>query len=123
MSAEDLVHCGVLADQPDPLTDRRAVGDVDPGDPGGATVVTGEGGQDPDGGGLPGAVGPEEAMDRPWCDGEGEAVECALVAVGFDEVEGMKGRGWCSIHPKLLTVFGLEGLFNVHRSEYGVNHG
>src|SRR5690625_7239241 len=56
--------------------------------------------QDPDGRRFTGAVRAEEAVHLPHLDGEVDAVECADVAEGFDEVSdvdrgGQNGRASC----------------------------
>src|SRR5216683_3505192 len=64
-AAEDLVHGGMLAHQPDMRADRSGlVVHVEPGDPGPAGVRTEQCGEDPDHCGLAGAVRPEQAVDR-----------------------------------------------------------
>jgi hypothetical protein len=68
--------------------------DVIAGDAGAAGVRPRERGEDPDGGGLARAVGPEQAEDRPGRNGEVEPVERTDVArIGLDEAVGLDGVG------------------------------
>ena len=75
-------------------TRTGSASDVEAGDAGAAGVRARERGEDPDGGGLAGAVGPEQAEDRAGRDREVEPVERADVAgVGLDEAVGLDGVG------------------------------
>ena len=71
----------LLADDADRVADAHRLGEhVEAGDAGAARVGAGERGEDPDGGGLAGAVGAEQAEDGARLDREVEAVERADVA-------------------------------------------
>jgi hypothetical protein len=84
---EEAVDRGVLRREADPPPHPgRVGGDVDPGDARDARVGLRERGQDADGGGLAGAVRPEQAADGTARHVERDAVERRLVAVSLDEV-------------------------------------
>ncbi|OLT12899.1 hypothetical protein BJF78_23060 [Pseudonocardia sp. CNS-139] len=71
-----LVDAGVLAGEGDPTADLAGVAHhVEPRDPRGAGVRAQQRGEDPDQGGLAGAVGAEQAVHPSAGDGEPDAVE------------------------------------------------
>ena len=70
-----------------------------PGDDGLAAVGLEQGGQDPDGGGLAGAVRPEQTQHRAFRDVEVDAVQCPYVAEGLDQTLGVDGA-WHVILPE-----------------------
>ena len=75
-AGQQAVHRGVLGGHPDAaLHGRRLAHHVVTGDPGPAGVGHGQGGEDADGGGLAGAVGPEHGQDRPGRDVEVHPVQ------------------------------------------------
>ena len=85
---------GHPADEPADV--GRVVDDIDAADLGGAHGGVVEGGEDPHGGRLAGAVGADEAADRAVRDLEGDAVdglELAEVAVEVVDDDGGHGRG------------------------------
>jgi len=59
---------------------------------GGSLLVGQEGGEDPDGGGLSGPVGAEQAVDDSRGDLEVEAVQGNGVAESLDDSVGFDGR-------------------------------
>ena len=87
------VDAVLLADDADRVADAHGLREhVVAGDAGAAGVGARERGEDPDGGGLAGAVGPEQAEDGAGLDLEVEPVERADVArVGLDEAVGLDG--------------------------------
>ena len=89
------VDAVLLADDADRVADADGLGeDVEAGDAGAAGVRPRERGEDPDGRGLAGAVGAEQAEDRAGRDREVEPVERADVAgIGLDEAVGLDGIG------------------------------
>ena len=104
-AGEVLVHGGVLAGQPDQAADQSGLlPDVVTQHPGRTAVGLQDGGEDPDGGGLAGPVGAEEAEHPSLLDVEGDPVEGAdlvfpgeglLEGVGFDGVRhGREDPDW-----------------------------
>ena len=107
--------------------------DVQPGDPGAARVGLQQGREDPDGGGLAGAVRAEDAEDGALPGGQvdpGERLGLAEAlgeAVGLDGVRHARllclGAG-CS-HPMTTTIPGVAGTARTrrcHRALGGVRH-
>ena len=100
LAGDQTVDGGELSGDADRGADRLGVGgqvvaaDVQPGRVGGD-----EGGEDVDGGGLAGAVRAEQGEDRPFGDGQVDAVEHDLVAVGLAQPvrrDGQVGHDGCS---------------------------
>ena len=89
-----LVDRGELAGQADDLAELvRLLDDVEAGHRRPPGVGLEQGGQDPDGGGLAGAVGPEQAEDGALGDGQVEAVESAdLALAGLVDLDQAFGR-------------------------------
>jgi hypothetical protein len=92
-AAEDLVDGGVLPGQPDPFADPLGLTrDVEAGHRGPARVEAQERAQDAHGGGLAGAVGPEQAVHGSGRNGQVEPVERGGRAVGLADPFGLHGR-------------------------------
>jgi hypothetical protein len=82
---EVLVNGGVLPGEADALAHRlRVAGDVEPDDLGHAGVGLEDRGEDANGGGLAGAVGPEEPVDGPRGDQQVDSGE------GVDRAEALR---------------------------------
>ena len=78
---QELVEPGVLAGDPDAAADLGRPGQrVDAVDDDTAAVGADQGGQDPDQGGLAGAVAAQHPQRRAWRDAQVDAVQCARVA-------------------------------------------
>ena len=80
-------------------TRSRVAQHVVSGDGAGARVGAGEGGEDLDGGGLAGAVGPEEPEDGAGFDGDVHAAQGGhITGVGLDQVGAppRRAHGWYS---------------------------
>ena len=93
LAGEQAVDGGELAGDADRGPDGvRVGGQVVAGDADLAGVGGDQGGQDLDGGGLAGAVGAEQREDRALGDGQVDAVEHDLVAVGLAQPGGGDGR-------------------------------
>src|SRR5690606_31280595 len=106
-AGEVFVERGVLAGEAHLGADRGGVGgDVVAEDARGARVGAQQGGQHPDGGGLPRAVGPEHAVDRPGRDGQVDAVDGLDLLEVLDEPFG-PDRGVAVRHDGLLDGFSL----------------
>jgi len=88
-AGEDLVDGGELAGEADaPAHLARVAGDVEAGHLGAAAVEADERGQDAHGGGLAGAVGAEQAVDRALRYGQVEPVEGVFLAVSLLQPNG-----------------------------------
>ena len=91
-AAEDLVDGRVLAEEPDVVADLGGLPEhVEAGHPGSAPVGPQQGGQDPHGGRLAGAVGAEQPADRALGDGQVETVEGVGRAVALAQPLGQDG--------------------------------
>lgn len=89
----DRVGAGLLGDHADGSADPVGVAqDVVSGDGRGAGVGAGQGGEDLDGGGLPGTVGAEQSEDRAGLDAEVHAAQGGDIAgIGLDQVSRRYG--------------------------------
>jgi hypothetical protein len=101
-AAEHLVHRRVLAEEPDPVAHlRRLAGHVEPGDLGAPAVEPQQGGQDPHGGGLAGAVGAEQPADGALPHRQVEPVERGRRAVALAQpLGGHRPGGGGHWHPR-----------------------
>jgi hypothetical protein len=92
-SGEVLVGRGVLTGQGDPAADGVSLGDhVVAQHPRDAGVGPQQGGQDPDDGGLAGAVGPEQAVDHAGGHGQVDPVDRLGFAEGLDQARHFDGQ-------------------------------
>lgn len=100
LAGDQAVHGGELAGDPDRAAHGlRSGGEIVAADADVAGVGGDEGGEDLDGGGLPGAVRAEQGEDRSFGDGQVDAVEDGLVAVGLAQSvrgDGQAGHDCCS---------------------------
>jgi hypothetical protein len=101
VTAQDLVHGGVLPDQADPVTDLFGLPfDVEPGDGRPPAVQLQQCREDPHRGGLAGAVRAEQPAHRCLGYGQVEPVQRVLVAVALAEAFRRHGeRARCHVHP------------------------